>query len=293
MLVHPGNEREEPAGADLVVTTYSLAARDHGVLSKRSWRCVICDEAQNIKNPATTWTKAVKGLGADLKIAMTGTPVENRLPDSWSVLDFAMPRLLGTHNSFKERFAVPIEKFKERDRLDSFRRITAPFILRRLKTDKSIIDDLPEKVELDCYAVLTPEQARLYQGLVERVDELRDCLSPIGRRGLIFRLISGLKQICNNPALYLKQGPGSPDRSGKMGLRFELIGSIVERGEKLLVFSRFKQMGDLLFAMIEEKINAMLLEKRDLADLTVSRGEKWIGELSNRELVELLSLERE
>jgi len=385
-LVYHGSEREEPVGADLIITTYALAARDHQHLAKRPWRCVVCDEAQNIKNPATKWTKAVKSLRADHKIAMTGTPVENRLLDYWSVLDFAMPRLLGTRTSFKERFAVPIEKFKERDRLDSFRRITAPFILRRLKTDKSIIDDLPEKVELDRYAELSPEQAALYEGLVKRVDELRENLSPIERRGLIFKLISGLKQICDHPALYLKQRPGSPDRSGKMALFFELVDSILERGEKVIVFSQFKQMGDLLAATIEErlgfaplflhgglvrqardevidsfqneprhrvmllslkaggtglnltaannvlhfdlwwnpaverqatdrafrigqkrhvtvfrfitrgtfeeKINEMLLEKRDLADLTVSHGEKWIGELSNRELKELLSLER-
>ncbi len=385
-LVYHGSDREEPSGADLVITTYALAARDHQLLARRAWRCVICDEAQNIKNPATKWTKAVKSLRADHKIAMTGTPVENRLLDYWSVLDFAMARLLGTRGSFKERFAVPIEKFKDRERLDSFRRITAPFILRRLKTDKSIIDDLPDKVELDRYAELTPEQAALYEGLVNRVDELRENLSPVERRGLIFKLISGLKQICNHPALYLKQPPGSPGRSGKMTLFFELLGSIIERGEKVLVFSQFKQMGDLLATMIEErlgfaplflhgglqraardevidsfqseprhrmmllslkaggtglnltaannvlhfdlwwnpaverqatdrafrigqkkhvtvfrfitrgtfeeKINSMLLEKRDLADLTVSQGEKWIGELSNRELKELLALER-
>ena len=152
--------------ADLVITTYGLAVRDQEALSQVRWARVVCDEAQNIKNAATRQARAVRALPARARIALTGTPVENRLSDLWSIMEFARPGLLGPAERFRARFAVPIERNGDEEAADRLKRITGPFILRRLKTDKTIISDLPDKLEMKVWCNLTPEQASLYQATV-------------------------------------------------------------------------------------------------------------------------------
>ncbi len=369
---------------DIIITTYSLARIDKELFAKRRWRCVIIDEAQNIKNAEARQTEAVKSIRADYRIAMTGTPVENRLMDYWSITDFTMKHLLGNKTSFKKSFAIPIEKFNDKKRIEAFRKITAPFMLRRMKTDESIISDLPDKLEIDQWGQLSQEQTALYQNLVENVEMLIEDTEGIHRRGLIFKLIIGLKQICDHPSLYLKTGHADHTLSGKSLLLIDLLQKIEERNEKVLIFTQFKEMGTLLQEMIEpqfgskplffhgglqqkkrneivdrfqhdmesriliislkaggtglnltaannvihydlwwnpavetqatdrafrigqrknvnvyrlitkgtfeEKINDMISSKRELAELTVSQGEKWITEMSDKELKELLRL---
>ena len=235
---------------DIVITTYNLARIDSALFAKKKWGCVITDEAQNIKNAETSQTKAVKSIKADHKIAMTGTPVENRLMDYWSITDFTMKNLLGNKTSFKKSFAIPIEKFNDKRRLEVFRNITAPFMLRRMKTDKSIISDLPDKIETDQWGQLSKEQTALYQNLVTSIGTMIDTAEGINRKGVIFKLIIGLKQICNHPSLYLKTGTFDQNLSGKSLLLIDLLHKIDERNEKVLIFTQFKEMGSLLEKMI-------------------------------------------
>ncbi|MBV9379862.1 MAG: DEAD/DEAH box helicase, partial [Streptosporangiaceae bacterium] len=218
--VHHGAERligDELATAladtDLVITTYGIANRDRDALSQVPWVRVVCDEAQAIKNRDTAQAKAVRALPTAARIALTGTPVENQLSELWSIMDFANPGLLGSAKKFRERFAVPVERHGDSEAAEQLRRITQPFVLRRLKTDKSIISDLPEKQEIKVWCNLTQEQATLYQATVTdmlgRIDEASD---DITRRGLVLATMAKLKQVCNHPAHLLGDGSRLPGR---------------------------------------------------------------------------------
>ncbi|MEM0995208.1 MAG: DEAD/DEAH box helicase, partial [Bacteroidota bacterium] len=385
-LYHGASRKLEPlAEADVLITTYGVARTETSKLQKQKWLAVVIDEAQNIKNPKTAQTKAVKKIKAPVKIAMSGTPVENRLSEYWSIFDFTNKGYLGTLTKFKNRFAKPIEIDRDQTQLDQFRKVTEPFILRRLKSDKSIIKDLPDKIEKDQYCELTKEQAALYQNVVDTTMKTIEESEGITRRGLVLKLITALKQICNHPKQFLKKGEDDPELSGKMGILLQLVQQIMDNGEKLLIFTQYQQMGNILVktleerfgyevpflhggvsrkgrdemvedfqnnratrcmilslkaggtglnlteasnvihydlwwnpaveaqatdrayrigqtrnvlvhrfitqATFEEKINKLLQKKKELANLTVSTGEKWIGELSNSELKELVRLE--
>jgi uncharacterized Zn finger protein/superfamily II DNA or RNA helicase len=362
----------------VIVTSYGVARLDEKILSKRKWRILVIDEAQAIKNPGTAQTKSLKKIRADSRIAMSGTPVENRLSEYWSIFDFTNRGYLSTLNRFKKDFIAPIEQERDQQKLQAFRQISAPFILRRVKTDKSIISDLPNKIEQDHYCILTPEQTALYQGVVENNLQAIEENEGIARAGMIFKLMTALKQICNHPSLFLKKQDADPSLSGKAALLLNLLTQIRDQGEKVLIFTQYKTMGDLLSRLLsehfpeeplflhggltrkkrdhlvdtfqnqpyawafvlslkaagtglnltaanhvihydlwwnpaveaqatdrafrigqqknvqvsrfisqgtfEEKINHMIQQKRELADLTVESGEQWIGELSNREL---------
>ncbi len=370
---------------DVVITTYGVIRTDNRELCRKKWSAVIIDEAQNIKNNNVAQSKAVKKIPSGIKIAMTGTPVENRLSEYWSIFDFANPQYLGSESWFDAHFAQAIEMNQDKKCLDKFLKITAPFILRRVKTDKTIICDLPEKIENNQYCNLSKEQAALYKNLTTDLLEEMEDAEGMQRKGLILKLLTALKQVCNHPAQFLKsKGNVIPDHSGKMLLLLQLLETIYENNEKVLIFSQYKEAGTILQQVIhehfgkkalqlhggcsrkerdemvqafqnnamfdtfilslkaggtglnltagnhvihfdlwwnpaaeaqatdrafrigqqknvmvhrlitkgtlEEKIDDMLRNKKNLANLTVAGGEKWVGELSDSEIKELVLL---
>ena len=386
--VYHGSNRKLPAEKaddyDLLLTTYGVVRSDLDTLKKLTWAVVIIDEAQNIKNSDTEQTKAVKALKAPIRIALSGTPVENRLSEFWSIMDFVNKGYLGGLSKFNEEFGKPIQQERDHQKLDQFRRITSPFLLRRVKTDRSIISDLPDKIENNQFCSLTPEQAALYESVVQESLRAIEEKDGIARRGLVLKLMTALKQIGNHPHQYLKRGANTPALSGKATLLLNLLENIYANHEKVLIFTQYKEMGELLSQFIqqtfgtpplflhggtsrpdrdemveqfqrnrsdhtfilslkaggtglnltqanhvihydlwwnpavesqatdrafrigqtknvlvyrlmnqgtlEEKIDAMIRSKRELADLSVKTGETWLGDLSDTELKELVML---
>jgi len=385
VFIYHGTERSlELNGVDIALTTYGLLRNDLDKFQNTEWDFVIIDEAQNIKNPDAAQTIAVKSLITRAYIAMTGTPVENRLSELWSIFDFTNKGYLGKLRHFQQNYSVPIEKFRDEDRIEKLKLATAPFTLRRLKNDKSIINDLPEKIVFDEYCYLTKEQAALYEKVLENSFKTMEGKTGIHRKGHIFKLITSLKQICNHPTQFTKIDKLTKDLSGKTEKAFSIIEQILDQKEKAIIFTQYKKMGDLLVSMLkdefkmdvpffhgsvtrtrrdemveafqtkediklmiislkaggtglnltaatnvihydlwwnpavedqatdrtyrigqtqnvivhrlitlgtfEEKIDEMIKSKKELADLTVSTGEKLITELSNHELREIFSL---
>jgi SNF2 family DNA or RNA helicase/uncharacterized Zn finger protein len=370
--------------ADVLITTYGIARNETAKLQKQKWLTVIIDEAQNIKNPTTAQSKAIKKIKAPVRIAMSGTPVENRLSEYWSIFDYINKGYLGTLSKFKDKYARPIEIDRDKQQLNHFLKVTSPFIMRRLKTDKSIIDDLPDKIEKDDYCLLTKEQTAIYQNVIDTTMKKVEESTGIERRGMVLKLITALKQVCNHPRQFLKKGKGDAAISGKAMFLMDLLQQILDRNEKVLVFTQYREMGLMMAKMIEdefglnapflhgalsrkqrdemvedfqnnrntkifllslkaagtglnltaannvihydlwwnpaveaqatdrayrigqkqkvmvhrfitqgtfeEKINKLIQSKKELADLTVSTSEKWIGEFSNSELRELVKL---
>jgi hypothetical protein len=258
--VHHGAERPRGAkfaaavaGADLVVTTYALAARDVGALADIAWHRIVLDEAQAIKNAATRQAAAVRKLPARNRIAVTGTPVENRLADLWSIMDFANPGLLGSAASFKRRYAEPVERRGDEEAAERLRRLTGPFVLRRVKTDKSIISDLPEKLEMEVLCNLTAEQASLYQAVVEDMLAKIEGSDGIERRGLVLATMTKLKQVCNHPAQFLHDGSRLAGRSGKLARLEEILDEVLAAGEKALLFTQYAGFGAMLRAHLSAR----------------------------------------
>ncbi|MCC7464706.1 MAG: DEAD/DEAH box helicase family protein [Saprospiraceae bacterium] len=378
--------RTLPKEADVILTTYGMLRSDAALFQKPQWQMLVLDEAQNIKNLNTVQTKEVKKLKASVRIAMTGTPVENRLSEYYSLFDFTNHGYLGPLKTFTEEFAKPIELERNHAVLSNFQRATAPFLLRRVKTDKSIISDLPDKVETNQYCFLSKEQAALYQNVVDTsLKAISDAdKDSIQRQGLVLKMLTALKQICNHPAHYLKKKEADPAHSGKAQRLLDIMGEILETGEKTLIFTQYREMGDLLIPMLqehlgveaaflhggvsraardkmvedfqqrptarvlllslkaggtglnltaasnvihydlwwnpaveaqatdrayrigqhrnvqvhrfitqstfEERINTMIQSKKELANLAVTAGEKWVGDLSDKELKELVRL---
>jgi SNF2 family DNA or RNA helicase len=275
VLVHHGLTRktgealvQAAINSDLVVTTYALAHRDREHLEKISWQRISLDEAQNIKNPGTKQTKAIRSLDAPRRIALTGTPIENRLSELWSIMDFLNPGLLGTVHEFRTRFALPIERYHDQNKSKTLRGLVQPFVLRRLKTDPTVIADLPEKVETKEYCYLTPEQATLYEQTVKHMLSSAESAEGIQRRGVILAGLVKLKQICNHPLQFLKEhdpqyaGAGavaSLARSGKCARLVQMLDEVVASGGQALVFTQFRQMGDILAAMLRHELNKEVL----------------------------------
>ena len=398
--VYHGSNRVLPEAVkdlpDVTLTTYGLMRRETEKLAGYKWRLLVLDEAQAVKNAASGQSVAAKSIKATQTIAMTGTPVENRLSEYWSILETVQPRLLGSLKDFTETFATPIETDHSEAAAEAFRRLTAPFMLRRLKSDKSIIADLPERNTIDQFTNLTAEQAALYSKVLEehmaklKKLDAKAAADPTGndaktaRRGQVLRLITSMKQICNSPSQYLKTEAATPD-SGKAAALFDILGRCREASRKVLIFTQYREMGERLQTWIEkatgerpdflhggvsvkarqdmvdrfqtdrsvhsmiislkaggtglnltaascivhydlwwnpaveaqatdrayrigqrrdvlvyrfvtagtfeERINEMLTEKQSLADLTVTTGETWIGDLSSSELQSLFSLD--
>jgi len=368
---------------DAILTSYETFLRDQKKLEGNEWDIVILDEAHLIKNPDAKRSKAVKSIVASRRLALSGTPVENHLGEFWSIFDFTMPGYLRTLERFNNDFRKPIEVDRSEETAARLRRIAAPFLMRRLKTDKTIIADLPEKIVADEYAVLVPEQAALYESVVREYMMKIEMSEGIERRGLILALITALKQVCNHPRNFDKDSEPSVERSGKTRLLVAILDAALEAGEKVLVFSQYVEMLEILRGIIqrdlgvepfilhgkltaakrnvavdsfrssigpgiflislkagglglnlteatrvihydlwfnpavenqatdrafrigqrrnvfvhrlitkdsfEEKIDATLRSKRELADLAVSAGETWLTELNNAELSALVS----
>jgi len=240
--------------ADLVITTYGLATRDADQFGAIAWRRVVLDEAQNIKNPETRQSRAIRAFRAEQRIAMTGTPVENRLGELWSIMDFCNPGLLGASGRFRTRFAVPIERYRDDEAAERLRRIITPFVLRRLKTDRSIIADLPDKIEMKVYCNLTREQASLYQAVVDDMLARIDSSEGIERRGLVLATLLKLKQVCNHPAHLLGDGSRLDGRSGKLARLEEILEEALAEGDRALCFTQFAEMGHLLRAHLGQRL---------------------------------------
>jgi SNF2 family DNA or RNA helicase len=264
--VHHGAERArgetfEAAvrDADLVVTTYSIAARDAAALGRIGWHRIVVDEAQAIKNAATRQAEAVRSLPARHRIAVTGTPVENRLADLWSIMEFANPGLLGAAPAFKKRYAEPIERHGDEDAARRLRRITGPFVLRRLKTDSSIISDLPEKLEMEVLCNLTAEQASLYQAIVDDMMDRISASDGIERRGLVLATMTKLKQVCNHPAQLLRDSSALPGRSGKLARLEEILDEVLAAGERALLFTQYAEFGAMLRAHLSARTGREVL----------------------------------
>ena len=253
VYVHHGGTRKREdeflaavAAADLVITTYGTALRDVGVLRDIAWGRVACDEAQAIKNSGTRQAQAVRAIPARTRLALTGTPVENHLAELWSIMEFCNPGMLGPAKRFRRRFQEPIEIRQDADATAALKRATGPFVLRRLKTDKTIISDLPEKNEMKVWCTLTAEQATLYQAVVEDMMAVIEGSEGIQRRGNVIAAMTKLKQVCNHPAHLLKDGSRLPGRSGKLARLEELAEEIIAEGDKALVFTQYAEFGSLL-----------------------------------------------
>ena len=241
----------------IVITTYGLLPRDLEHLGSIDWATVVLDEAQMVKNPNTKAAKAVRTLTADQRIALTGTPVENRLSELWAILDAVNPGILGGLERFRKTFASPIERASDpeaaADAAARLRRITAPFILRRTKADKRLLPDLPDKIEQIAYAKLTKEQATLYQQVVDQLLADAEEAKGMRRRGLVLAALMRLKQICNHPAHALKDGSRLAGRSGKLTRFDELVTDLLDNDQRALVFTQFREMGDLLVRHVGEQ----------------------------------------
>ena len=267
VLVHHGADRhdgdvpfaERAAAHDVVLTTYSLVARDLPTLRAIEWGRLVLDEAQQVKNPGAAQTKAVRQLRAGRRVALTGTPVENRLSELWSIMQVLNPGLLGSARSFRERFALPIERDHDTEATELLRRATGPFVLRRLKTDRSIITDLPDKIETVDRCPLTREQATLYQAVVDDLVESAEEAEGMSRRGLVLAGLLRLKQVCNHPAHFLADGSALHGRSGKLTRTEELLEEILGEGDKVLCFTQFTAWGDLLLPYLQRRFHTEAL----------------------------------
>ena len=377
-----GRHLEDLAVDEVVLVTYGVVLRDSERLAEIGWGLVVADEAQHAKNPFSRTARELRAIPAPARIALTGTPVENRLSELWAILDWTTPGLLGHLEAFTRRIARPVELYRDADATARFAALIRPFLLRRKKTDPGIAPELPRKTETDQVVPLTAEQVTLYEAMVTETMQAIATTAGIERAGLVFKLLTGLKQICNHPAQYLKQPGPLTGRSGKLALFDELTDVILAGGESMLVFTQYTQMATLLqqhldargvrslflhggvpvrrreemvaefqaggvpvFLLslkaggtgltltrathvlhydrwwnpavedqatdrayrigqdrpvqvhrliaegtLEDKIAALLEKKRDLADAVIGSGERWIAELSDSELTELVSL---
>jgi SNF2 family DNA or RNA helicase len=253
--IHHGSQRLQDATAfkaavkpcDVVITSFSLARKDEALLNGITWQRIVVDEAQNIKNPQAAQTKAIGKLSAHCRLALTGTPVENRLLDLWSIFNFLNPGYLGKEATFRKSFEIPIQKENDQAQAATLRKLVEPLILRRVKTDPAIIQDLPDKVEQKLYCNLTQEQASLYEATVKDVEKKLQEVEGIQRKGLILSTLLKLKQICNHPMQFLQDGSDfTPERSHKLDRLTEMIQEVMAEGESLLVFTQFTEIGDAL-----------------------------------------------
>ncbi|MBC3186178.1 DEAD/DEAH box helicase [Corynebacterium sp. zg-331] len=279
VVVHHGNTRlrgesfrREVSRADLVISSYGVLARDHLQCARISWDHVVLDEAQHIKNSATRSAKAVRSIPARQRIALTGTPVENRLSEMRSILDFVNPGVLGSASFFRNHFAKAIERDRDEQMTERLRLLTAPFIMRRLKTDPAIIDDLPEKSEQVRTVPMTSEQAALYTAYVEDMKRKIEEVQGIARRGLVLASLTRIKQICNHPAHFLGDGSGvtlrGTHRSGKVAELVELLDRSITEGHRVLIFTQYRAFGEILQPYLSERLG----ERIDFLHGGVSQG---------------------
>jgi SNF2 family DNA or RNA helicase len=241
---------------DVILTSFALARLDEKLLRSLKWHRVVIDEAQNIKNPQAAQTRAILKLTAPHRLALTGTPVENRMRDLWSIFNFLHPGYLGKETQFRKTFELPIQKENDTAKSETLKKLVEPFILRRVKTDKNIINDLPDKIEQKMYCTLTPEQASLYEAVVKDVEEQLKDAEGIQRRGLILSTLLRLKQICNHPMQFLQDGSAfTPERSHKLQRLGEMVEEVMESGDSALIFTQFTEIGDALSRYLEHTLH--------------------------------------
>jgi SNF2 family DNA or RNA helicase len=262
--VHHGTQREQDSqrfqrlcqAQDMVITSFTLARKDAKLLQGIAWHRVVVDEAQNIKNPNTAQTKAILKLQARHRLALTGTPVENRLLDLWSIFHFLNPGYLAKQAQFRRQFELPIQRHNDVAQAALLKRLVQPFILRRVKTDKAIIQDLPDKLEHKQYCNLTPEQASLYEAVTQEVAREIDTAEGMQRRGLILATLLRLKQICNHPRQFLQDGSEfSAQRSHKLKRLSEMLEEVIAEGESVLIFTQFTDIGAALAKYLSQTLN--------------------------------------
>jgi SNF2 family DNA or RNA helicase len=289
-MVHQGSERHREKKAftahipeyDVVLTSFALARLDDKLLQGYTWQRIVVDEAQNIKNPQAAQTKAILKLDAAYRLALTGTPVENRLRDLWSIFNFLNPGYLGKEKQFRDNFEVPIQKANDPERSATLKKLVEPFILRRLKTDKNIIDDLPDKIEQKMFCTLSPEQASLYEAVVKDVAEKIETVDGIERRGLILSTLMKLKQICNHPAQFLQDGSAfTTARSHKFQRLVEMLEEVMASDESVLIFTQFTEIGSALekFLGHEQHYNTYYLH----GGTNPARRERMVSEFQDTE----------
>ncbi|MFF8916807.1 DEAD/DEAH box helicase [Streptomyces sp. NPDC015032] len=250
-----GGERhlDDLAGDEIVLVTYGVLRRDREALAGTDWSLIAADEAQHVKNPYAVTARELRALPARARVALTGTPVENNLSELWALLDWTTPGLLGPLAAFRDRHARAIESGEEPEAAERLSRLVRPFLLRRRKSDPGIAPELPAKTETERVVALTAEQAGLYEAVVRETMVKIAESEGIARRGLVLKLLTGLKQICNHPAQYLRQSTPLGGRSGKLDLLDELLGTITAEGESVLVFTQYKQMATLLEKHLAER----------------------------------------
>jgi SNF2 family DNA or RNA helicase len=251
--------REKAMKQAIVISSYALLHRDFEILKEVPWSGVVLDEAQNIKNPETKQARAARAFQAGYRIALTGTPVENNVGDLWSIMEFLNPGFLGTQTDFKRSFFIPIQAGRDPEAMDRLKRLIGPFILRRLKTDKAIISDLPEKMEMKVFCPLTKEQASLYEAVVKETMKALDSADGIRRKGIVLATLSKLKQVCNHPAQFLGDNSPIPGRSGKLARLTEMVEEMIAVGDRTLVFSQFAEMGEILRNHLQETFGREVL----------------------------------
>jgi SNF2 family DNA or RNA helicase len=261
VLVHHGMKRAksedfmtEARQSNLVATSFALLVRDHAALSRVEWSGVILDEAQNVKNHDSKQAKAARQLSSEYRVALTGTPVENHVGDLWSLMEFLNPGLLGTQSVFKRRFFDPIQKKRDPEAAAHLKNVTGPFVLRRLKTDKTIIDDLPEKIVTKTFCKLKKEQATLYAAVTKETERLLEESVGIQRKGLVLATLTRLKQICNHPAQYLGEMGPVKNRSGKLERLEELAEEALDVGDRMLIFTQYSEMGEILKQHLQDTL---------------------------------------
>jgi SNF2 family DNA or RNA helicase len=270
VLAHQGTDRlrgEElarvAADYDVVITSYPLLARDRDTLAAIDWRIAVLDEAQNIKNSETRQAQAARALRSQARVALTGTPVENRLTELWSIMSFLNPGYLGGEAEFRRSFARPIERAGDSEAAAHLRQLTGPFILRRLKSDPTIISDLPDKIEMKVFVPLTQEQATLYEATVRdalaQIQSADDEGEQTRRRGLVLAMLTRLKQVCNHPAHLLKDGSPLDGRSGKLDRLDEMLEEVLAADDRALIFTQFAEMGELLQGHLTRRLGAETL----------------------------------
>ncbi len=266
VMIHHGLTRakgaafkKEAAKHAIVISSYSLLHRDQAILEGMDWQGIILDEAQNIKNAETKQSKAARSLKSEYRAALTGTPVENNVGDLWSVMEFLNPGFLGTQAEFKRNFFMPIQTQRDEQATAQLKRLTSPFILRRLKTDKTIISDLPEKMEMKTFCTLTKEQASLYAAVAEDAGKALESSDGIQRKGLVLATLMKLKQVCNHPAQFLGDNSAIPGRSGKLARLTEMLEEVLASNERALIFTQFTEMGGIIQRHLQENFGHEVL----------------------------------
>ena len=240
-------------GKAMVLSSYSILQRESALYQKADWAGVVLDEAQNIKNPDTLQARAARGIKADWRIVLTGTPVENHVGDLWSIMEFLMPGLLGNRRFFANEYMRPIQENRDMTLMENLKRQVGPFIMRRMKTDRDIVPDLPQKIETKVFCGLRKEQIQLYSDVSAELNRGLSGASGIKRKGMVLAALTRIKQICDHPSLVTKDEDYGLERSAKMGRFFALAEEMFETGDRTLIFTQYVEMGNILKFQLQER----------------------------------------